>query len=222
MDSVDRKVLFTDFDGTLTDVEFFELALERLDCTLDEDPVAEYVAGRMTLFEVQRRIFGAIGLSETQVVDLLPELRPDPHLAEDFDRLVAAGWELHVVSAGSSWYIERLFEMLEVRAPLTVHANPGRFVPGQGLVLSLPEDERVAQADIGIDKAEVIRVHADGATCIAFAGNSHVDLTGARLATDGYCFGRAPLDGLLVDEGRSCHSINGFHDVANMLLGSDG
>ena len=72
---------------------------------------------------------------------------------------------------------------------MTVHANPGRFVPGQGLVLSLPEDERVAQADIGIDKAEVIRVHADGATCIAFSGNSHVDLTGAQqlrlITTDG-------------------------------------
>jgi hypothetical protein len=40
-----RQVLFTNFDGTLTDVEFFELALERMDSALDENPVAEYVAG---------------------------------------------------------------------------------------------------------------------------------------------------------------------------------
>lgn len=55
-----RQVLFTDFDGTLTDVEFCELALERMDSALDENPVAEHVAGRITLFEVQRRIFGAM------------------------------------------------------------------------------------------------------------------------------------------------------------------
>jgi hypothetical protein len=47
-----------------------------------------------------------------------------------------------------------------------------------------------------------------------------VDLTGARLATDGYCFARAPLDQLLADEGRSFHLIERFHDVANAFLES--
>ncbi|MDG1265815.1 MAG: hypothetical protein P8O03_05770, partial [Ilumatobacter sp.] len=149
---------------------------------------------------------------------LLPDLQPDPCLAEDFDRLATAGWELHVVSAGSSWYIERLFEAIGVSAPVSIHANPGRFITGQGLVLTLPEDECVMDPDTGIDKAEVMRIHGEGADCVAFAGNSHVDLPGARLATAGYCFARAPLDRLLNDEGRSFQPVGRFHDVANALL----
>lgn len=213
-----RRVLFTDFDGTVTDVEFYEFAMTRLDSTLTEDPLAETAAGRLSVFEVQRLIFGAIGMDEEQVIALLPDLQPDPCLAEDFDRLAAAGWELHVVSAGSSWYIERLFDAIGVRAPVSIHANPGRFITGRGLVITLPEDERVADPDTGIDKAEVMRIHGEGAGCIAFAGNSHVDLSGARLATAGCCFARAPLDQLLSDEGRSFQTIERFHDVANALL----
>jgi 2-hydroxy-3-keto-5-methylthiopentenyl-1-phosphate phosphatase len=215
-----RRVLFTDFDGTVTDIEFYEFAMTRLDSALSEDPLAERAAGRLSVFEVQRKIFGAIRMAEEEVIALLPELQPDPCLAEDFDRLATAGWELHVVSAGSSWYIERLFEAIDVRAPVSIHANPGRFIAGRGLVLSLPEDERVVDSDAGIDKAEVMRIHAEGAGCIAFAGNSHVDLTGARLATDGYCFARPPLDQLLINEGRSFHLVERFHDIANALLES--
>ena len=216
MSSATRRVFFSDFDGTLTDVDFYELVLERMQPALKEDPIPLFRAGDITLFEVLDRIFGAIQLTEDEVIALLSELKPDPQLAEDFDRLADAGWELHVVSAGSSWYIERLFEQVGVRAPVSIHANPGRFEPGRGLVMSRPDDPRVTRHDIGIDKAAVVRLFSDGAETIAFAGNSAPDLPAARIATER--FAREPLGGLLRAEGLPYSPFERWHAVAQKLL----
>ena len=210
-----RRVFFSDFDGTITDVDFYELVLERMRPALTEDLMPSFRRGEITLFDLLQRIFNSIRLSEDEVLAMLPDLKPDPNLAEDFDRLADAGWELHVVSAGSSWYIERLFEQVGVRAPVTIHANPGRFESGRGLVMQLPEDPRVARADIGIDKAEVVRLFSDGAETIAFAGNSAPDLPAARIATQR--FAREPLGGLLRAEQLPYQPFDRWHEIAQAL-----
>ena len=211
-----RGVFFSDFDGTITDVDFYELVLAKMAPALAEDAMPSFRRGELTLFDLLDRIFSSIRLTEHEVLALLPELQPDPDLARDFDRLADAGWELHVVSAGSSWYIERLFEQVGVQAPVTIHANPGRFEKGRGLVMSLPDDARVARHDIGIDKAAVVRLYSDGAETIAFAGNSAPDLPAARIATE--CFAREPLGGLLRAEGIPFRPFVRWHDVAELLL----
>ena len=215
MSSAARRVFFSDFDGTITDVDFYELVLERMQPALTKDLMPSFRAGDITLFDLLQRIFNSIRLSENQVVAMLPDLKPDPHLAGDFDRLADDGWELHVVSAGSSWYIERLFEQVGVRAPVTIHANPGRFEDGHGLVMSLPEDPRIARHDIGIDKAEVVRLYSDGAETIAFAGNSQPDLAAARIATQR--FAREPLGGLLRADGLPYQPFDRWHEIAQAL-----
>jgi len=210
-----RRVFFSDFDGTITDVDFYELVLAKMAPALADDPMPRFRRGEITLFDLLDRIFTSIRLTEDEVFALLPELAPDPELANDFDRLADAGWELHVVSAGSSWYIERLFEQVGVRAPVTIHANPGRFEDGHGLVMSLPEDPRVARADIGIDKAAVVRLFSDGAETIAFAGNSEPDLAAARIATQR--FAREPLGGMLRAEKLPYQPFARWHEVAQAL-----
>jgi len=212
------RVFFSDFDGTMTDVDFFELVLKEMRPDLPGDPVAAFRRGDLALFEALRRIFAAIPLDEDAVLALLGKLAPDPLLAEDAARLVAAGWELHVISAGSAWYIHHLFRQLGVDAPIAVHANPGRFVRGRGLVMELPDDPRIARPGIGIDKAEVVRIHSAGARTVAFAGNSPPDLAAARLVPEGLRFARGSLREALDRLGLGYRPFDRWHEVAEALL----
>jgi len=216
-----RRVFFSDFDGTMTDVDFFELVLASMRPALDEDPVAAFRRGELTLFEALRRVFAAIPLTEAEVQALLPELRPDPELTADVAGLAAAGWELHVVSAGSAWYIERLFAQLGIDAPVAVHANPGRFVAGRGLVMEHHADPRIARDDIGIDKAEVVRLFGADADVVAFAGNSPPDLAAARLVPAELRFARGSLAPELEALGLRYRPFARWHEVVGALLAAD-
>ena len=213
------RIFFSDFDGTMTDVDFYELVLNEMRPELPGDPLGEFRRGDLALFEALRRIFAAIPLDEDAVLAMLGKLKPDPLLAEDAARLVAAGWDLHVVSAGSAWYIDHLFRKLGVDVPITVHANPGRFLPGKGLVMERPDDPRIAREAIGIDKAEVVRIHSAGARAVAFAGNSPPDLAAARLVPDRLRFARGSLRSELDRLDLAYRPFDRWHEVVEALLG---
>ena len=206
---------FSDFDGTITNVDFYELVLNEMQPELEGDPIGSFYRGELPLFETLRRIFAAIPLSEEEVLAMLPRLEPDPHLAEDFARLHAAGWELHVVSAGSAWYIEHTFRQVGVDVPVAIHANPGRFE--NGLLMQRPSDQRIAREAIGIDKEAVVRLHGKGR--IAFAGNSQPDLAAARIVPASLRFARGSLRDALEAEGLAYHSFERWHEVVEALLG---
>jgi len=55
---LDRRVLVSDFDGTMTRRDFYELVQERLPSQATCDWWGEYQAGRLSHFEVLRQIFG--------------------------------------------------------------------------------------------------------------------------------------------------------------------
>src|SRR5262249_5090575 len=129
-----RALLVTDFDGTLTGRDFFQLVVE----AFAPEALAEfwdgYRAGRYTHFEALAGIFASIRASEDDVLAVVRRAELEPELKPWLRRLQAAGWDVVVTSAGCRWYIDRLLRAAGVE--LEVHANPGRFEPGRGLVMS--------------------------------------------------------------------------------------
>ena len=209
-----RRVFFSDFDGTITNVDFFRLVLDEMQPDLPGDPIGAFYRGELPLFETLRRIFAGIRLSEDEVRAMLPRLDPDPRFAADLARLTDAGWEVHIVSAGSDWYIRALLGPV----PAAIHANPGRFEAGKGLVMVRPDDPRIARDAIGIDKAAIVRIYGEGADAIAFAGNSEPDLPAARLADDRLRFARESLRRHLDAERLPYRPFERWHEVAEALL----
>src|SRR5262249_18321548 len=130
------RLLVTDFDGTLTRRDFFWLIVEAFAPARLDDYWRDYRDGRITHFEALAGIFAGVGASESEMGRLLARAEPDPRLAHWVERLRHAGWDVVVASAGCAWYIERVLARCGVR--LTVHANPGTFVPGEGLFMRPP------------------------------------------------------------------------------------
>lgn len=209
-------VLVSDFDGTMTRHDFYKLAIESLLPPDTPDYWAEYRAGRITHFEALRRYFAAIRAGEAEVLAVVGRMELDPELPAAVDALRQAGWAVVVTSAGCGWYIHRLLAAAGVE--VEVHANPGRFEPGKGLVMEMPAGSPYLSANLGVDKTAVVRRFlADGRT-VAFAGDGFPDAEPARLVPGDLRFARGDLADVLRRERLPFHPFESWSEIARALL----
>jgi 2,3-diketo-5-methylthio-1-phosphopentane phosphatase len=217
-------VLVSDFDGTMTENDFYKLAAERL---LPPEVLAfwaEYRAGRMTHFEALRGIFGRIRVPEESVHAVVDDMGPDPFLTRDVARLRDAGWRVVVASAGCRWYIDRVLKQAGLDSgpggDVEVHANPGVYAPDTGLVMRLPTESPFCCLETGVDKAAIVRHFLDQGLCVAFAGDGFADLEAALLVRPALRFARADLARALAERGEAARPFSRWSEVASALADS--
>jgi 2-hydroxy-3-keto-5-methylthiopentenyl-1-phosphate phosphatase len=100
-----------------------------------------------------------------------------------------------------------------------VHANPGRFEAGRGLVMTLPIDSPYFDPRHGIDKAAVVRRAVQAGRTVAFAGDGFPDAAAARLVPQELRFARADLATALRHEGLGYRPFERWAEVARALCG---
>jgi 2,3-diketo-5-methylthio-1-phosphopentane phosphatase len=210
------SVLVSDFDGTMTRHDFYKLAIESLLPPDTPDYWAEYRTGAITHFEALRRYFTAIRSSEAEVLAVVERMELDPELPAAVDSLRRTGWSVVVTSAGCDWYIRRLLAAAGVE--VEVHANPGRFEAGKGLLMELPTGSPYLSTNLGVDKARVVRRHLGEGRTVAFAGDGFPDAESARLVPEGLRFARADLAEVLDRERLSFRPFDTWSDIARVLL----
>jgi 2-hydroxy-3-keto-5-methylthiopentenyl-1-phosphate phosphatase len=209
-------VLVSDFDGTMTRHDFYKLAIESLLPPDVPDYWAEYRTGTITHFEALRRYFASIRASAAEVLAVVDRMELDPGLPSAVTVLGRAGWSVVVTSAGCDWYIRRLLSAAGVE--IEVHANPGRFEPGHGLLMEMPTDSPYLSPTLGVDKARVVRKHLDEGRVVAFAGDGFPDAESARLVPAALRFARGDLADLLARENLEFHPFDSWSAVARVLL----
>ena len=189
--STPSKVLVSDFDGTMTQHDFYKLAIELLLPRETPDYWVEYRAGTITHFEALRRYFAAIRATNEEVLAVLRKMNLDSGLSMAVEDLRQAGWQIVIASAGCEWYIHRLLD--EAGVSVEVHSNPGHLQPGQGLQMEMPQGSPFLSATLGINKTAIVeRFLADGAI-VAFAGDGFPDADPARLVPENLRFARGDV-----------------------------
>lgn len=209
-------VLVTDFDGTMTQHDFYRLATERLIPPGTPDFWAAYRAGEITHFEALRRYFAAIRGREAEVLEVARAMELDPHLATSVARLRRAGWDVIVTSAGCNWYIQRLLR--DAGVTLTVYANPGEYRVGGGLVMERPAESPFASWQLGVDKAAVVRHYRAAAKVVAFAGDGYPDVDAALAVASGMRFARRNLAEVLTQQRLDFHPFRSWSEIPDWLL----
>lgn len=208
-----RKIFVSDYDGTITDKDFYSLLAEHFLPEDTPDYFAQYREGRITHFEAMAAYFAYAPTNEQQMEELLAASQADPDLAASAGLLQRAGWELWVVSAGSSWYIERVLSRAGVTA--TVYSNPGRLESGHGLVLErLDPSSPYHCASVGVDKSAVVRHALDAAETVAFAGDGSPDLQPALLVRPDLRFARGFLAEALWERGELFRPFSRWSEIA--------
>jgi 2-hydroxy-3-keto-5-methylthiopentenyl-1-phosphate phosphatase len=213
-------VLITDFDGTMTKTDFYEVAVARCLAPDTPDYWAEYAAGCITHFEAMAGIYRHIRCPERIVRgEILPAMDIDPALPEAVAALQREGWDIIIVSNGSLWYIDILLDQLGVDLPR--HGNPGRFMDGQGLLLELPRDSPFYSPQHGVDKSLVVEDALLRYRRVAFAGNGPPDLKPALLVSPGLRFARTWLAAALTERGEGFHPYERWSEIARFLCGQE-
>jgi len=211
-----RKILVSDYDGTITDKDFYSLLAEHYVPSGTPDYFAQYLEGRITHFEAIAAYFAFAPTEESQLEELLAASQADPELGRSAELLERAGWELWVVSAGSSWYVERVLRRAGVGAP--VYSNPGRLEKGRGLVLEkLDSSSPYHSPSVGVDKSAVVRHALHVAETVAFAGDGPPDLPPALLVRPNLRFARGFLAEALRQRGEAFQPFSCWSEIARKL-----
>ena len=211
-----QRILVSDFDGTMTKHDFFDLARRDLPSAARHDYWQDYVDGRITHFEALAGIFGSIRADWPGIESVLTGMQLDPSLKTAVDRLQAAGWKIIVASAGCDWYIRRL--LAQAGVVLEVHANPGVFAPESGLKLALPEHSPYFKRETGIDKSAIVRAALARDPDAVFAGDGRPDLAPANLVAPGRRFARGWLAHHLQKCGDGFRPFETWSQIAAALL----
>lgn len=208
-------VLVSDFDGTMTTHDFYRLALQSLLPEDVPDYWASYRSGRLTHFEALKSYFASIRKSEDEVLEVVWSMELDPMLGDAIEQLRRAGWRVIVASAGCEWYISRLLSRAGV--VLEYHANPGKFVPGQGLLMELPTQSPYFSHELGIDKTAIVAKYLGSGVTVAYAGDGFPDVGPAKLVPENLRFARGDLADVLHRERLGFCGYGAWSEIAQQL-----
>jgi 2-hydroxy-3-keto-5-methylthiopentenyl-1-phosphate phosphatase len=211
-----RKIFVSDYDGTITGKDFYSLLAEHYIPAETPDYFAQYREGRMTHFEAMAAYFAFAPTEEQQLEELLAASDVDPELSASVELLERAGWELWVVSAGSSWYVECVLRRAGVTAP--VYSNPGRIEQGRGLVLEkFDPSSPYHSSTVGVDKCAVVRHALEVAEQVAFAGDGPPDVEPALLVQPELRFARGFLAAALRQRCETFRPFSRWSEIAREL-----
>ncbi len=211
-----ERVFVTDFDGTITATDFYDLAVKELLIPEDLTPWSDYRAGKITHFEAMRRIFSRIKGPVGKVLEVVDETRPDPELAASVAALREAGWDIIIASAGCRWYIDYLLGKAGVG--LEVHANPGTYADNGPLLMELPETDPFLSREDGIDKAAIVKWHQARGKVVVYAGDGFTDLPASLLVPAKLRFARADLADSLDERSEPYRPFAAWSEIARTLL----
>lgn len=211
-----NSILISDFDGTVTRYDFYDLVCRRFPAILLAGHWQKYEAGEISHFEALRRIFAEIRTEEKELLQIVDEMQVDSCLAESVNRLQRNGWEIAVASAGCDWYIRKILS--EAGVNISVHANPGRFSRQEGLVMELPKQSMFFSPELGINKVAVVRDALKRSSCVAFAGDGRPDLPAALLVEPERRFARKWLATKLREIGEPFQAFERWSEIAELLL----
>ena len=211
------RILVTDFDGTITNNDFYRLITDHALPPGTPDFWAEYLSGKITHFEAINNTFGAAAIGEARLSLLATMMEPDPELGPCVESLTAAHWSVVVASAGCQWYIDRILTKACVRNKVEVHSNPGRVIEGR-LVMTLPRNAAYFSEQTGVDKVAIVKAAVNQGGVVAFAGDGPPDLAPALLVRPELRFARGHLAQALTELNESFRPYSRWSEVARALV----
>lgn len=213
-----RSILITDFDGTLCRQDFYQLVVAHLLPASVPNYWQDYLDQKLTHFEVLRSYFAEIRCSEAEVDHILNRMELEPELPALLKRLDEADWDVVIASAGCAWYIHKLLGHLEKLPP--IHANPGKFVEGQGLLMAMPHGAQFFSPINGVDKLAITKaaIAQVGKGRVAYAGDGFTDIVPSLLVSEQHRFARSDLAKALTEKKQKYHEFERWAEVAERLL----
>ncbi|WP_234120255.1 MtnX-like HAD-IB family phosphatase [Clostridium hydrogenum] len=214
-------IFVSDFDGTLTEKDFYKIIMDKYLKEKCRNLYKDWRNKKIRDIDYLGYVFQNIGRSEKEILNDIMEISIDPYAKEFINNVKASGGDFAVVSAGTSYYIERLFESKEIKN-VTIYSNKSIF-KDNGLHFQLDETSEFYSNIYGIDKEKVVKKLKEKYDLIFYAGDSEPDLKAALISD--VVFARGNLSELLREKNKKFIEFKNFHDiwykVENILRGEN-
>lgn len=216
MKNSNRKkfVFVSDFDGTLTDKDFYQIIIDEY---FKEEGMKLYKAWKNNEYkdiDFLGTIYKAINRNEQEILEDIFNIPLDVYAKEFIAKVKYSGGDFVVLSAGTSYYINKLLENKEI-AGVEVISNEG-YYENKGICLKVDTESPHYSEVYGVDKEKVVKSFKDTYEKVYFAGDSAPDLKAAMLAD--ITFAKGKLQDLLRNVDCSFIPIENFKQIQEYLI----
>lgn len=178
-----KKVLISDFDGTIIKKDFFWYIIEKLMTEEDVQPWKDYLAGKITHFEALNRIFAKIHINEEELHKIILEIPVEECFTELVEFCNDNNIDIYIVSAGADYYINVILDFLGIKNSVNLIANESIYSPKTGLHMTKLADDSVFYSEnYGISKEAVMKFLKSKYELTVFAGDGTPDYNAALFA----------------------------------------
>ena len=180
---MDKWALVSDFDGTISDDDFFYYASDRYLGKEALAPWDEYMQGKKAHFVALAEIYGSLRVDKAEMDAFIRKIRVDPHFEAVADYCAQKQIPLYICSAGCDYYINVRIGNLIDKYKIKVISNHGEYSTEKGLHLTPPaKDSPFYDSNIGVNKASIVKYLQNLGYKVVFCGDGMPDLRAAEAA----------------------------------------
>lgn len=207
-------IFISDFDGTMTAKDFYHIVLDKYLGIWGRDLYDSWKRHEMPDVKFLATVFKAMNRSEAEINQDILSIELDAYIPEFISQIKRSGGDFVILSAGTSYYIERLLAFHQI-SNIKIIANGGIY-ENKGITLIPPAAEHPYYSErYGIDKGLVVESLKKEYKKVYYAGDSGPDVNAALQADT--VFARGELTLLLGAKGVNCTPFTEFAQIAECL-----
>ena len=211
-----KIVLISDFDGTITKEDFFNMAVERLLSPEALKPWHDYVSGKTTHIDALTGIFSQIRLSQDELDKFIDTIHIDKYFYDVMDFCVEHKILVYICSAGTKYYIEKKIGKEIKKYAIQVVSNEGVYSPEKGLRLISPDkNDPFYDSNTGISKEVLVKKLKKEGYFTIYAGDGRPDLLPSKIAD--VVFAKSVLLDMCKQENIKTEKFESFKDILEYI-----
>ncbi len=208
-----KFVFISDFDGTLTDRDFYKIVMDKFPENKGRDVYLRWISGEIGVFDFLYTVFSSVNRSEEELLRAILEIPFDKYAKGFIESIKQSGGDFIILSAGTGYYIEKLFEYHGIKDVFII-SNKGIYRDG-GIYITADTESPYYSSKYGIDKSLAVEHYRKEYGKVYYAGDSEPDLK-ASLKAD-TVFARTELQELLKSLKHEFVAVDNFNQIGNYL-----
>ena len=191
-----RKFVFvSDFDGTLTNRDFYQMIIDDYLGEEGYNLFNEWKENKYKDRDFLNEIYDSINRDEKEILKDVLRIEWDNSADGVIEKIQDAGGEFIILSAGTSYYIEK-FLIGKGLSKIKVYSNLGED-KNKGIHLKVDENKPYYSDVYGIDKGKVNSYLKEKYPYVYYVGDSLSDIISCKVADE--CFAKGALQQMLRD-----------------------
>jgi 2,3-diketo-5-methylthio-1-phosphopentane phosphatase len=180
---MNKYAFLSDFDGTISDDDFFYYTAEAFFNDNAFAPWREYLTGKKTHFDALKDMFASLRLSKEDFDRFISGVRVDPKARSVFALCYEKNIPTYIASAGCDYYIKALIGEWIKTYNILLLANSGEYNQTSGLTLKAPDiNDPFYDRQTGVSKYKLAKTLKDQGYTLIFAGDGLPDFESAKIA----------------------------------------